>query len=255
MNPAAHGLDGVADAGVFLTRLLRVDRAALVRLRPAPPDPRRGAATALWAPLPWRVLVTRAVAGPGPATPEGAAADATVGAADLREVLAAGREELPARADTRWRWPLPTAAAVVLERVPAAALAATAEAAAAALREARDRGTAGERVLRDALLDHVTITVDAPHTPGKPDDFRSPPGEPVAVPQRLIQAVVRMGFLGALNGIAERSVDVCVSGTWVGLAAPYGTAWLPRSGGFTLNTQFVHTLGHGQLASSVRQWT
>ncbi|HET8788119.1 MAG TPA: hypothetical protein VFO47_05180, partial [Actinomycetes bacterium] len=47
------------DARVFLTRLVRLDAAALVRLRPDA----SGTRTALWARLPWGVLVTRTVDG------------------------------------------------------------------------------------------------------------------------------------------------------------------------------------------------
>ena len=61
-----HGLVGVADAGAFLARLTRLDPSAPVRLaRPA--ARRRGRRS--WARLPWDVLVTREVAGHGPATP------------------------------------------------------------------------------------------------------------------------------------------------------------------------------------------
>ncbi|WP_229783718.1 hypothetical protein [Pilimelia anulata] len=245
-----HGLGESADAGVFLARLTRLDAAAVVRLRPAP-----GGGTALWAALPWRVLVTRALAAAGPRDAAGAALDATVPAAALRDALAAGEPALPARVDTQWRWPLPGGPGRTVERVPVAALAAAAAAAGEALRRTLGQRAVGERVLRDALLDHVTITVNPDKSLDNSDDFAEPSREPVAVPQRLIQAVVRMGFLGALNGVAKRDVDVRVSGTWVGLAARYGTAWLPPTSGFTLNTQFVHTFGHDRLASSVQQWT
>ncbi|MER6593311.1 hypothetical protein ABT214_15950, partial [Micromonospora purpureochromogenes] len=57
-----HGLDGVADAGAFLARLVRFDPATVVRLRPVAGAGR----TALWARLPWDVLVVRTVAGVGP---------------------------------------------------------------------------------------------------------------------------------------------------------------------------------------------
>ena len=71
---AAAGRPSVgADAGAFLARLVRLDPAALVRLRPAPGPGR----TALWALLPCGVLVTRTVAGTG------AGRRHRVGAADL----------------------------------------------------------------------------------------------------------------------------------------------------------------------------
>jgi hypothetical protein len=200
----AHGIAGVADAGAFLARLTRLDRNVLVRLRSA------GQHTALWAVLPWGVLVTRKVAGTGPG-------DATVTAADLLAALARESPELPARRDADWRWPLPPARSVPVEAVTAAELSRLAEAAAGTLREVTEGGLAGravgQRAVRDALLDHVALVVTR-------DD-----AEPVEVSQRLVQAVSRMGFLGP----ADREVPatrVCVAGRWVGLFAPYGVAWL-----------------------------
>jgi hypothetical protein len=46
------------------------------------------------------------------------------------------------------------------------------------------------------------------------------------IPQRLVQAVVRMGFLGS----GDVPVRVRSAQRWVGLAARYGTAWLPPAG-------------------------
>jgi hypothetical protein len=199
-----HGLLDVADAGAFLARLTRLDRGAPVRLRATGPR------TALWARLPWNVLVTREVAGSGPV-------DATVAAADLLAVLARGGDDLPARRDEQWRWPLPPAGARVLESIAAAELTRLAAAAAGTLREVTEGGLAGravgQRAVRDALLDHVALVV----TPAD--------GEPVPVPQRLVQAVSRMGFLGPA-GVDGADPRVCVSGRWVGLSAPYGVAWL-----------------------------
>ncbi|MFI7599025.1 hypothetical protein [Actinoplanes sp. NPDC049681] len=200
-----HGIRGVADAGAFLARLVRLDRSLPVRLRSA-----RSGRTALWARLPWGVLVTREVEGPGPG-------DATVSAGDLLTVLAAGGIELPGRRDADWRWPLPPAGGEAVESVAAAELSRLAAAAASTLREvnagALGERSVGQRAVRDALLDHVALTV----TPAQ--------GDPVAVPQRLVQAVSRMGFLGTadVDGPAAR---VCVAGRWVGLSAPYGVAWL-----------------------------
>ncbi len=203
---AGHGLTGVADAGAFLARLVRLDRAAPVRLRSA------GARTALWASLPWGVLVTREVAGPGPG-------DVTVAAADLLAALSEGRDALPARRDADWRWPLPPPGATVVETVAAAELNRLAAAAAGTLREVSAGGLAGravgQRVVRDALLDHVALVV----TPAT--------GGPVEVSQRVVQAVLRMGFLGPA-GVDGPDPRVCTSGQWVGISAPYGVAWLQR---------------------------
>jgi hypothetical protein len=201
---AAHGIAGVADAGAFLARLTRLDRSVLVRLRSA------GEHTALWAVLPWGVLVTRKVVGPGPG-------DATVPAASLLAALAAQSPELPARRDADWRWPLPPARSIAVETVAAAELSRLAEAAAGTLREVTAGGLAGravgQRAVRDALLDHVALVVSR-------DDE-----EPVEVSQRLVQAVSRMGFLGPAGGEGAPT-RVCVAGRWVGLSAPYGVAWL-----------------------------
>jgi hypothetical protein len=204
-----HGLASVADAGAFLARLTRLDPAAVVRLRGSGPR------IALWARLPWEVLVTRDVVGDGPS-------DATVSAAELLAELARAGAALPARRDGQWRWPLPPPGAVPVESVAGAELARLATAAAGTLRAAVAQGVGGravgQRALRDALLDHVALIV----TPAD--------GDPVEVPQRLVQAVSRMGFLGpngAPGDVDRPDTKVYVAGRWVGLSAPYGVAWLP----------------------------
>jgi hypothetical protein len=201
---AAH-----ADVRAFLGRLTHLDRDAVVRLRPVA-DGR----TALWARLPWGALVTREV---GTAV----AGDRTVGAAALLAADLAGGA-VPARRDQEWRWPLPPAGGTVVERVPAPRLREVATAAAGTLREVTESGLAGRpvgvRLLREALLDHIAIVVENEAGAGR-----------VEVPQRLVQAVVRMGFLGrpADADLGDVSVRVLRSARWVGLAARYGTGWLP----------------------------
>jgi hypothetical protein len=207
-----HGLAGTADAGAFLARLIRLDPAAMVRLRSGAGD-----RTAIWARLPWSVLVFRVVAGTGPG-------DATVTAADLLAELDRGGDRLPDRRDAAWRWPLPPDRGErVLERIPAAELLRIAASAAGTLRAASAGGVAGrpvgERLLRDALLDHVAIEVT--------DDAGGPQAR-VEVSQRLVQAVVRMGFLGPPDRAADHEVLVRTTGRWVGLSGPYGSAWLLR---------------------------
>jgi hypothetical protein len=217
----AHGIAGVADAGAFLARLVRLDRRVPVRLRSA------GERTALWAPLPWGVLVTREVVGPGPG-------DATVSAAALLAALAEQSPDLPERRDADWRWPLPPARSTVVESVSAAELSRLAEAAAGTLREVTAGGLAGravgQRAVRDALLDHVALVV-TPAAAG-----------PIEVPQRLVQASSRMGFLGPADEDGQ-SVRVCVAGRWVGLSAPYGVAWLQPVKELTVVTIGGHPKG------------
>jgi hypothetical protein len=186
----------VADAEAFLGRLLRLDPGALVRLRPA-----GDGAVALWARLPFAVLVNRGVRGRLPA-------DVTVAAADLVRALGG---PLPRARDADWLWPLPPSAGRVVERLAAADVARVVDAAAETVRAAATTGVdgrpVGERALRDALLDHVPVVVT------------TEAGERVPVPQRMVQAVARMGF------VADRPVEVRLAGPWVGLAAAYGAAW------------------------------
>jgi hypothetical protein len=197
------GEAGRADAGAFLARLVRLDRAALVRLRPT------GAGAEMWAMLPFGVLVVRTLAVP-------VDGDVTVDASALLEGLGTGGS--PRRRDQAWRWPLPPSRGRVVETIPAAELARVAEAASSTLRTAVGEGVGGrpvgERAVRDALLDHVPVVVT------------SEEGERVEVPQRLVQAVVRMGFLGrSAVTSGDDSVAVRVAQAWIGLAAPYGSAW------------------------------
>ncbi|MEV6695445.1 hypothetical protein AB0M35_28660 [Micromonospora sp. NPDC051196] len=208
-----HGIEGVADAGAFLARLVRLEPAALVRLRPAGAPGR----TTLWARLPWGVLAVRTVSGPG-------AGDVTVAAGQLLAELTAGRPRLPAPRDTQWRWPLPPATSRAVEILPGGEVRRLAEAAAGTLREAAMHGVAGravgQRVLRDALLDHVAVVVT-------PDDE---PDRPVEVTQRMVQGLIRMGFLGPADGSPGiDEVRVRAGGRWVGLVGPYGAVWSQKA--------------------------
>jgi hypothetical protein len=214
-----HGLTGTSDAGAFLARLIRIDPAAVVRLRAGPDD-----RTTMWARLPWSALVARRVPGPGPG-------DATVAAGDLLAELDRGGDRLPNRRDVDWRWPLPPdRPARVIERIPTADVLRIAASAAGTLRAATSEGVAGravgERQLRDALLDHIAIEVT---------QDGDPPQAPVQVSQRLIQAAVRMGFLRPGQPNADH-VLVRTVGRWVGLSGPYGVAWLPRDKQLVIHT-------------------
>ncbi|MGW0430979.1 hypothetical protein ACWDV4_00295 [Micromonospora sp. NPDC003197] len=225
-TPAGHGLVGVADAGAFLARLTRLDRTAVVRLRSVPPSESTGDAhrTALWARLPWNVLVGRTVAGAG-------VGDVTVAAGDLLAELARNGTDLPYRRDADWRWPLPPSASRVVETLPGAELRRIAAAAAGTLRSAEAHGVGGravgQRAVRDALLDHVAVVVTQAGADG------TPPAR-AEVSQRLVQAIVRMGFLGPGTPTTDRDfagaaddapVQVRLAGNWVGLSAPYGVTW------------------------------
>jgi len=207
-----------ADIGAFLARLVRLDPAALVRVRAGADG------VALWGRVPWNVLVTRVVAVTElpESAPISAEPDVTVRAADWLTADAVEVSTLR-RYDAQWRTPLPAPGrAAVVETVPTAVLRGLGTAAAETLRATEAGGLGGRavgaRVLRDALLDHVAITATAGD-------------QTVEVPQRLVQAVVRMGFAGADD---EAPVRVLTGGVWVGLAAAYGVAWWRRPGGLSV---------------------
>jgi hypothetical protein len=210
----------------FLARLARFDPQALVRVRPAGP----GRVT-LWGMLPWGVLVTRTSRG-------FTSADRTVAVADLLAGV-----ERPRVRDSEWRWALPPATVTSVEVLPAHVVRDVARAAAATLRQASTEGVGGQAVgarrLRDALLDHVavTVTVDAPGLDAG-ERLRERPGvrsagRRIEVPQRLIQAVTRMGMLDLDDAepaprdasVTTDQVEVVVAGPWIGLSAPGGIAW------------------------------
>lgn len=187
------------DVAPFLGRLTRLDSGAVVRLRPVGPD-----AVALWGRVPWGVLVTRTV--PGSALP-----DVTVGAAALLRSLTDGDGTLPAARDRDWRWALPPGPGREVEELPTTEIHRVGTAAAETLRAAR--GRVGERMLRDALLDHVPIVVTAD-------------GVKIEIRQGLVQAMLRMAFTSTDT---SARVTVRIAGTWVGLAAEYGRTWLQNA--------------------------
>lgn len=201
----ASGLPGLPEIGPFLARLVRLDPAALVRLRPSDPD-----RLTVWGRVPWQILVCRTV----PAT---STVDLTVSAAELLDGMTAGRAGLPARRDAQWRWPLPGSSGQPVESVPAADLVRLGAAAASTLRSGA--GRIGERMLRDALLDHVAIEVWS-------GDKR------VEVRQGLVQALLRMGFV--TEGMPG-TVTVRTLSDWVGLEAATGQVWVSNRTSFAIS--------------------
>lgn len=221
----AEYLSDVADTGAFLARVLRLDRSTLIRMRPHPP-----AGLRLWAQLPWGVLVSRTVSGviPDDRVVTAAGLLDRLSAADGPPVSLAGL----ARRDADWRISLPPGSGRTEETLPTATVRRLAAAAAETLRTAETVGVGGravgQRVLRDALLDHAVIR-------GTSDvDGRS-----FEISQRLVQAVVRMGFVGPVEGV----VTVVTSGPWTGLAAPYGIAWYRTAGPLTVRPIANQTIG------------
>jgi hypothetical protein len=202
-----------SDVGAFLARLVRLDPAALVRVKVA------GGVGALWSKVPWDVLVTRAVPDFGPDRDITVRADAWLAAG-----ATATLDDLP-REDGGWRGALPAGAPVRLEEIPADVLRRLDAAAAQTVRDTAEGGLAGRavgsRAVRDALLDHVSITVTTAD------------GVRVDVPQRLVAAVLRMGFAGA-DPVRVIAAGPVRPGGFLGLAATYGTAWWRRPGGLVV---------------------
>lgn len=169
------------DDAAFAARAARLDPDALVLAQGG----------RLWAALPIGVLAVREAAS--------ALADGAYRAGDL----AAGT--IAPRSAAAWRGRLPKPPWTTVETVPAADIADIDRKAAQALRERRGQGV-GDRRLRDAMLDHVTLRVE--------HDGRIYPVE-----FRLVAGLCRMGFLG------EEPVRVLKAGRRIGLAATYGTVW------------------------------
>jgi hypothetical protein len=97
-----------------------------------------------------------------------------------------------------------------VELLPAVELRRIAAAAAKALSEAPP--TLGERRVRDALLDHIAVTIAV-------DDDGDHAAESVRIPVRLVLGLIRMGFVG------EGPIAVRRSSAWMGLVGEYGAAW------------------------------
>ena len=210
LNPL--GLDPLV--GEFLARLVRLDPQALVRIR----SNRTSAvpATELWARLPWNVLVMRPISS--------VTGDCTVSA---KAWLSSGRDDPSqlAHLDAQWRVGMPPSAVSVRETLSADVLRGVSEAAAETLRETAVAGlngrAVGARMLRDALLDHIPIVVAADAV--YPNELR--------VPQRLVQAVARMGFLGEKADQAR----ILEAGDWIGISTGLGDAWWRGRSALSLN--------------------
>jgi hypothetical protein len=169
------------DGPAFAARVARLDPDAPVLAREG----------RLWATLPIGVLAVL------PAADD--LADGVYRAADLAAGTAAPQPE------AAWRGRLPQRPWSTVETVPAADIADIDRKAAAALRERRGTGV-GDRRLRDAMLDHVALTVE--HG-----------GKLYPVQVRLVAALCRMGFLG------DDPVKVLRAGRRLGLSGTYGAVW------------------------------
>jgi hypothetical protein len=183
------------DLGVFVTRAVRLDSRAIVRLRGG-----NGRLHA-WVNTPFDTLVTRSVYGavrPGDLTVQGTDLLAAVGAAGDTAVN-------PGRAqDVLWRCALPPQRGWrEVDQVPAEVLAHLAEQGVSLARA--NPGPHGSPP--STLLDQRVLTV-------------SGAGFDVGVPLRCLFAMSSMGFVGS-RGAAE-TVRVWATDSWLRLDARYG---------------------------------
>lgn len=186
---------GRDDLGAFTARVVRLDAAALVRLRG------RDGRLDVWAQTPFDALVTRSAAA------ELVPADLTVSAADLLAALTVARCERidPGRpADGLWRAALPPRAGWrPLDEVPSAELEALSDRGIALARE--NPGPGGQPPA--TLLEQIVLTVTGE-------------GITVGVPMRCLFALSGMGFLDSAD--AEDRVRISATGAWLRLDARYG---------------------------------
>ena len=185
--------DERGDLGTFVGRAVRLDPAALVRLRVA------GGRVTVWATTPFDVLATRSV--PGSLDP----GDVTAPATALLTALSVDRaESVDPGVGGLWQGLLPPDEGwVPVDAVPAAELEGLTERGLTVARE-----NAGPLGPPASLLDQTVLTV-------------SGAGHAVKIPLRCLFALSGMGFLGAPESDDE-AVRVSATSSWLRLDARYG---------------------------------
>ncbi|GAA1229145.1 hypothetical protein [Pseudonocardia alaniniphila] len=186
-DPAERG-----DLGAFVARVVRLDQAAIVRLRAS------GGTVTAWATTPFDVLASRSVH--GTLDP----ADVTVPGAGLLTALTVDRAEtVDPGAGGLWPGDLPPDEGwAPVDDVPAAEVDAVTERGLALARE-----NAGPLGPPASLLDQTVLTVT------------NSAGPVVKIPLRCLFALSGMGFLGDPGAGAVR---VSATGSWLRLDARYG---------------------------------
>ena len=191
------------DLAAFVERALRIDDAAVIRLR------RRGdGLLAAWVNTGFDVLAVRVVAGHlGPTDLSCGADQLTRG---LRDADASGHVEPGYAMDSAWRGVLPPDTGFThLDDVPAAVLV---DLARRGVELARDHGSAHGPPA--SLLDQDVLEVSAGATM-------------VAVPMRCVFALTAMGFLPE-SPSAEEIVRVRVLPAWLRIDARFGSVFRRR---------------------------
>lgn len=184
------------DLASFVGRAVRLDSAAIIRLRV-----RDEGMVGVWASTGFDVIAARSV--PGELSP----ADTTVRASELMTALAVLRSDAidpGSPIDAEWRTALPPSSGFVhIDDVPSAVIAGLVERGVALARE--NPGPNGGA--QSALLDQEVLTVDGGD-------------EQVTIPMRCVFALSGMGFVGEGD---DEPVRVRVSKGWLRLDARYGS--------------------------------
>jgi hypothetical protein len=216
--------DERADLGTFVGRAVRLDPAALVRLRAGP-----GGRVTAWVTTPFDVLATRSVS--GSLDPD----DLTAPATALLTALSVDRAAtVDPGSGGPWQGLLPPDDGwATVDTVPAAELEGLTDRGLALARE-----HAGPLGPPASLLDQTVLTVrgdpggpvalprspDAPTSPARrgPPEGPRPTTAPVKVPLRCLFALSGMGFIGASSDGGDETVRVSATATWLRLDARYG---------------------------------
>lgn len=184
------------DLASFVGRAVRLDSAAIIRLRV-----RDEGTVGVWASTGFDVIAARSVQG------ELSPTDTTVRASELMTALAVLRSDAVdpgSPIDAEWRTALPPSSGFVhIEDVPSAVIAGLVERGVALARD--HPGPNGGA--QSALLDQEVLTVDGAD-------------EQVAIPMRCVFALSGMGFVGEGD---DEPVRVRASKGWLRLDARYGS--------------------------------
>lgn len=202
-------LDGAPhrdDLATFTERVLRLDDAAVIRLRQ-----RADEYVVAWAATGFDVLASRVVG--GRVKPADLAVGADALAAGLAAMAADGRVEPGFTMDSAWRGALPPETGFVhLDDVPARVVLDLAERGGALAKE--HASAHGPPV---SLLDQDVMAVSAD-------------GDSVGIPMRCVFALTAMGFLPQAGSAvsADEIVRVRASPTWLRIDARFGSVYRRR---------------------------
>jgi hypothetical protein len=194
------------DLASFVERALRLDEAAVIRVRERP-----GGLVVAWAATGFDVLACRVVV--GRVAPPDLSAGADALAAGLTAMDGSGYVEPGFAMDSAWRVGLPPDTGFVhLDDVPARAVLDLAQ---RGVELAKEHSSAQGPPA--SLLDQEVVEV-------------SSGGERVGIPMRCVFALTAMGFLDADAVDADEIIRVRVLPTWLRIDARFGSVYRRRGG-------------------------